>query len=91
MAAKMTAVDFVKKLKTFQSADELKKYERYFPLEKRQKDDEFAGRVQPEERCALLDRELIERKVLGSLADGAVEFPGPGFHALLRPCVDEIE
>src|SRR5262245_54551781 len=43
MAKENTAVEFVKKLKTFQSAAELKKYERYFPLGKRQPDDEFAG------------------------------------------------
>lgn len=41
--SKLTAVEFVKKLKTFQSAAELKKYERYFPLDKRKGDDEFAG------------------------------------------------
>jgi 3-methyladenine DNA glycosylase AlkD len=41
--SKLTAVEFIQKLKTFQSAAELKKYERYFPLDKRQDDDEFVG------------------------------------------------
>jgi 3-methyladenine DNA glycosylase AlkD len=43
MALKLTAIEFVKRLKRFQSAAELKKYERYFPLDKRTDGDEFAG------------------------------------------------
>lgn len=43
MATELSAIEFVKKLKTFQSAEELKKYERYFPLERRKDDDEFVG------------------------------------------------
>lgn len=43
MATELTAIEFVKRLKPLQSAEELKKYERYFPLEKRDKEDEFVG------------------------------------------------
>jgi 3-methyladenine DNA glycosylase AlkD len=40
--SKLTAAQFIKKLKTFQSDAELKKYERYFPLDRR-KNDKFIG------------------------------------------------
>jgi hypothetical protein len=41
--SKLPAAQFVKRLKTFQSDDELKKYERYFPPGKRQAGDKFIG------------------------------------------------
>jgi 3-methyladenine DNA glycosylase AlkD len=43
MEVKLTAAEFIKKLKTFQSDAELKKYERYFPPGKRQAGDKFIG------------------------------------------------
>ena len=53
--------------------------------------DELAGFLQTEKRRVLLDGQLIERKMLGRLGNGALELGRPGGRRLARPRIDEIE
>src|SRR4029453_11972102 len=53
--------------------------------------DELAGRVQRCKRRALLDRELVERKMLASLGGRASELGGPGLRRLAGARVNQIE
>ena len=52
---------------------------------------ELARLVQPEERRAGLDGQLIERQMLGRFRDRALEFGGPGLQRLARARINQIE
>ncbi|MEY9462001.1 hypothetical protein ABH973_002414 [Bradyrhizobium ottawaense] len=52
---------------------------------------QFAGLVQAEERRAFLDRQLIERQMLGRFVDGETQLIGPHRRRLVGTGVDQIE
>ena len=52
---------------------------------------ELAGGMQTEKRRAFLDRQLIERKVLGGFCDREFQFAGPGLGGLIGAGIDQIE
>ena len=52
---------------------------------------ELAGPMQALEDGAGLDRELVEREMLGGMADRGLEFRLPVLEGLARPGVDQIE
>ena len=52
---------------------------------------QFARGMQAEERRAFLDRELIERQMLGGFRDRELQLVGPHLRGLVGPGVDQIE
>ena len=52
---------------------------------------ELAGGMEPEERRALLDGELVERQMVGREADSLLQLASPGVRRLARPGVDQVE
>ena len=52
---------------------------------------QFAGGVKPEEWRALLDRELVERQMLGGFRDRALQLLRPHLRGLVGTGVDQVE